>query len=690
MKDEEHVWPAWDSDPNPTGEQPAVDASGEVPGADTETALPAERDFDQPTQSMFPVADPNTVRAQPQGIGTFAGADAPTVQVSRSEGAEPTYAAAPVGTLLDDGLYTEPAPRPEESPGRKFRSRLGKAMMVTGGVLGVMVLIYGADLLVSAGDVPRGVLVAGVDVGGMEKSEAEQTLRTNLEPRLNQPVTIKAGDVEGNLSPSASGLGVDWQRTLDQAGRQPLSPITRLTSFFTTREVGIVGQYDDAKLRQALETLADKKLNHVKREGTIRFKSIEGTDGKVQAIAVQPHQGQRISDLEAAVRTVGTGWLAEGGVALPVDVEPVKATAAAVKKTLDTVVTPAIAEPVTVKGDGADATLRPADIAGAFTFAAQDDGSLEAKVDRGKLKDVLEPQLASTEKEGRDAEIVFAGGRPTVQPSQEGVQVDWKKSLEPYSDVIAKPGERVIDAVYKKRKPEVTTEEAEAYGIKEVIGEFTTGGFKSDSGVNIRTVANAVNGAIVKPGATFSLNGFTGPRTAAKGYVEAGIIQDGVPGRAVGGGISQFATTLYNASYFAGMRDAGHKEHSYYISRYPVAREATVFQLAGGASGIDIAFTNDASTGVAIQTSWSPSGVAVRIWGTKRYRVESITGPRTNPVKAGKKTLDTKDCEPSPGIDGFTATDTRVLYDINSGAVVRRETRTVRYNPKPEIICRRD
>ncbi|MGH3517001.1 MAG: VanW family protein [Haloechinothrix sp.] len=682
MKDEQHFWPTWDSDKNPTGEEPAVDV-----GAPSQDGADDAR-FDQPTQATLPV-EPDTIRAQPQGIGTFAADQTPTVEVKFMGATETTAYATdfPDGTTtqlpVEDGYAAQP-----ESTSRKLRTGLGKAMMITGGVMGILVLIYAADLLLSAGDVPRGVTVAGVEVGGMSETEAEETLRRELEPRLAEPVTIKAGDVEAELDPTESGLGVDWQGTLDRAGQQTLSPITRLTSLFTTREVGILGQYDDDKLGKALDKLAEDELNHKKTEGTIKFEPVPDTDGEVKAVPVKPRIGQQLADPDGAVDRVGRSWLAAGGVELPVDVEPVKATLEGVQATLDETVAPAIAAPVTVEGDGADATLRPNDIGDAFTFAAKDDGSLEVKVDQEKVKDALQPQLASTEVAGKDAEIVFSGGRPTVEPSKEGRQIDWKKSLAPYTAVIAKPDDRILKAVYEDKKPKVTTEEAEAFGIKEVIGEFSTGGFAQDSGVNIRTVANQVNGAIVKPGDTFSLNGFTGPRTKAQGYVEAGIIQDGVPDRAVGGGISQFATTLYNAAYFAGLKDAGHKEHSYYISRYPVAREATVFQSAGG--GIDIAFTNDASTGVAIQTSWSPSGVTVKIWGTKRYRVESITGDRTNIKKASKKTVDSKDCDPSPGIDGFTATDIRVLYDINSGAEVRRETRTVRYNPKPEIVCRQD
>ena len=149
-------------------------------------------------------------------------------------------------------------------------------------------------------------------------------------------------------------------------------------------------------------------------------------------------------------------------------------------------------------------------------------------------------------------------------------------------------------------EPALTTEKAQALGIKEVIGEFTTGGFAAASGENIRVVAEKVNGAIVQPGATFGLNEFTGTRGTDEGYVPAAIIQEGALSTAVGGGISQFATTLYNAAYFAGMGDVTHTPHSFYISRYPAGREATVFD-----GEIELAFSNDYPTGVLIETIWT-------------------------------------------------------------------------------------
>ncbi len=230
--------------------------------------------------------------------------------------------------------------------------------------------------------------------------------------------------------------------------------------------------------------------------------------------------------------------------------------------------------------------------------------------------------------------------------------------------------------------PEVTTAALEAIGAPVVVGEFETRGFAADSGRNIRRVAEQVDGAAVGAGATFSLNGFTGPRDASQGYVEAGIIDDGAPGRGLGGGISQFATTLYNASYFAGLVDIEHSEHSYYISRYPPGREATVFE-----GSIDLRFRNDGPTPVLIRTLWTPSTIKVQIYGQKRVEVTSSQGPRFAPTPPGTRDLsDRPTCTASGGVAGFSITDTRTIRDLATGEV-RTQARTVRYEPQPAVTC---
>ncbi|MGH3758708.1 VanW family protein [Actinophytocola sp.] len=578
-----------------------------------------------------------------------------------------------------------PAPATGEEPTVKIkrprgegRPGLRRAGIITGAVFGALVVLYAADLIISGGDVPRGVTVTGVDVGGQSREEAEQTLRAAIEPRMTEPVDVRVADVEERVDPVKAGLTIDWQGTLDRAGDQPMNPFTRLASFFTTSEVGVVTTTDNAALTAAVEVLREK-TDREPSEGGIKF---EG----VTPIAIEPKQGIKL-DAPGARDALVAEWATGDTVELPAATTPVKTTADAVRRAIDEIAEPAVSGPVVVHGEGKDAELEPPAIAKALSFEPDGKGGLTPRVDQKKVVGAVGPQLKSTEVVGKDAQVVFSGGSPAIEPSVEGKGVDWKKSLTPLLDVLRQTEDREITASYKAMPAKVTTEDANQLGIKEVIGEFATSGFASDSGVNIRTVAAEVNGAIVKPGDTFSLNGHTGPRTAAQGYIEAGVIQDGAPSREVGGGISQFATTLYNAAYFAAMTDAGHQEHSYYISRYPAAREATVFQNHDGSSVIDLKFTNDSSTGVAIQTVWTPESITVKIWGTKQYQVQSVTGGRSDFTNPPTKQGPAEDCNASEGAQGFTTSDTRIIKDVKTGAEVDRQTRTVSYNPQPKIVC---
>jgi vancomycin resistance protein YoaR len=587
----------------------------------------------------------------------------------------PAPAPPPVAPLPGDEP-TVKIKRPKDESGRK--PGLRKAGIIAGAVFGALAVLYTVDLVTSGGDVPRGVTVAGVDVGGESPADAEAALRSAIGPRLTEPVDVRIGDVSATVDPRKAGLTIDWQGSLDRAGGQPLNPITRLTSLFSSHEVGVATTTDNTALTAAVEALR-VKTDHKPSEGGITFTG-------VTPVAVEPKQGQEL-DSDGARDALVEKWATGDTVDLPVDTTSVKTTAEGVRKAVDEIATPAVSGPVVVHGKGKDARLEPPAIAKALVFAPDQKGGLTAKINQKKVVAAVGPQLASTEIEGKDAEIVFNGGSPAVEPSVDGKGVDWKKSLSPLLDVLKKTEGRELTATYAPKPAKVTTAAANKLGIKEVISEFTTGGFASDSGVNIRTVAEEVDGAIVKPGDTFSLNGYTGPRTAAQGYVEAGVIENGAPSREVGGGISQFATTLYNAAYFAAMTDAGHREHSYYISRYPAAREATVFQNPDGSSVIDLSFTNESPTGIAIQTIWTSDSITVKIWGTKHYEVESVTGERSDYTEPETKQGPAEDCRASNGGQGFVTSDTRIIRDAKSGAEVSRKTRTVRYNSHPKIVC---
>jgi vancomycin resistance protein YoaR len=559
-------------------------------------------------------------------------------------------------------------------PGKERNPVLRRVGIAAAAILGLLALIYSIDLAISTGKVPRGVTVAGVPVGGLPRAVAEQRLRAQLEPRLTQPIALRAGDVHATLEPTRAGLTLDWPATLNQAGKQPLNPWRRLASLWRSQDVGIVTATNPTALTAALQSLR-AQTDRDPIEGTIRFAG-------AQPIAVEPQSGQRL-EVAAARELILARWIHGGTITVPVTTQPVRTTAEGVRTALREVAEPAVSAPVKVTGDGQDAILKPEVIAAALRFTPDDRGGLVTTIDNPTIIAALNPQLAATQRPTKSAEILIQGGVPVVLPSVDGRGIDWAATLLPLLSVLHNSGpERILAASYITLPPTLSTEQATALGITTQISTFTTGGFAPDSGQNIRRVAEQVHGAILRPGETFSLNGYTGPRTAATGYVEAGIIDHGRPSRGIGGGISQFATTIYNAAYFAGMTDIEHKEHSYYISRYPPAREATVFEGA-----IDVKFRNDSPTGILIQTQWTPSSITVTFWGTKHVDVESITGPRTDFTEPKTETIHGQPCTSSPGAAGFTVTDTRIIRDAKTHVELSRHTRKVVYDPIPHVIC---
>jgi vancomycin resistance protein YoaR len=168
----------------------------------------------------------------------------------------------------------------------------------------------------------------------------------------------------------------------------------------------------------------------------------------------------------------------------------------------------------------------------------------------------------------------------------------------------------------------------------DVIGSFTTyhPACRYPCRVtNIQLIADTVDDTVVQPGEIFSVNELVGQRTRTKGYVAAGAIIGGEivccdhPAN-IGGGTSQFATTLYNAAFFAGLEDIYHRPHSIWFSRYPMGREATL-----GYPGLDVKFRNNTGYALIIDTSHTSTSITVKIIGindiksVKSYRTGTAT-----------------------------------------------------------------
>jgi vancomycin resistance protein YoaR len=197
--------------------------------------------------------------------------------------------------------------------------------------------------------------------------------------------------------------------------------------------------------------------------------------------------------------------------------------------------------------------------------------------------------------------------------------------LQALSDRPSKP----LVLPLRRVDPSLTVDEAKALGIVERVSSFTTPHACCQPRVqNIHRIADTVRGQVIKPGETFSVNGFVGQRTLAKGYVVAPVIYEGKEDEDVGGGISQFATTTFNAAFFAGLDFAEYQSHSLWISRYPYGREATLSWPHP-----DLKIKNTTPYGILIWPTYTGTSLTVTFYSTK-YVEATQTNQTTSPSGA--------------------------------------------------------
>ncbi len=170
----------------------------------------------------------------------------------------------------------------------------------------------------------------------------------------------------------------------------------------------------------------------------------------------------------------------------------------------------------------------------------------------------------------------------------------------------------------------VTDADPALLGVVEPVSTYTT--FFTPGEVrntNIRRIAEILDGTLVPPGANLEINHAVGRRTAEDGFVAAGAILDGEFVSDVGGGVSQFATTFFNAMWFAGVDIITHRPHSFWFERYPAGREATIDY-----PGVDLELNNNTPYWILVDTHTTEDSVTVTFWSTPYFEVTQSIGPR--------------------------------------------------------------
>ena len=571
-----------------------------------------------------------------------------------------------------------------ESTDRQPRDLAGAS--VVGWLLLGLVLLFGGLYVAAhyvAGDkVARNTTVSGVRIGGHPQAEAAQRLEAGLADKVNREI---AATIEGQpvaIVPLEAGLDVDYEASVAEAGGEESWDPVRLWNYFTggdsfEAEVTV----DDATFQAYLAGL-DEQHGATARDGAVSF------DG-IRIVTKKARTGAALDPAEtlAGLRTV---FLADEPAALALELSDVvpDIDEGDVEEALDGFASPAVSAPVTLAFEGSNVKVSPADYTAALSLVPTD-GELVPTLDAASLTEVVGSRVTSGAPV--DAGVALVNGVPQVVPAKPGVTFDAAELEAGFLDAVAKPqGERTLALSAKVAKPAFTTKDARALQVKEQVSTFTTYfPYAEYRNVNIGRAAEIVDGTLLKPGETFSLNDTVGERTEANGFTKGYVISDGILIQDLGGGVSQMATTLFNAMFFAGLEDVEHKPHSFYIDRYPVGREATV---AWGA--VDLRFTNDTPYGVLIDTSFTNStpsssgAVTVTMYSTKHWDITTTTGERYNITQEKTRRIDDLTCHANEGFGGFDIDVVRYFSPVGDNTETRAdEVFNTTYTPSDTVIC---
>jgi vancomycin resistance protein YoaR len=359
-------------------------------------------------------------------------------------------------------------------------------------------------------------------------------------------------------------------------------------------------------------------------------------------------------------------------------------------------------------GDGSERLSRRELIA-ALTITVEPEAAKQIAVgfDQTVLSSLITPVLAPLETDMRNARFRLVNGAVVViEESQVGVTVDVPATVAATRQAVLAGNDRV-NVTLTRVEPDFSSSDATSIQMNDQLASGSTPMFASTNArrANIARGAELIDGVMVAPGDSFSLLEALGEISQATGFELAfGFIYDpsegGESGLIVGGGVSQIATTLFQAAFWAGLPIEERTAHPYWIEAYGqppsgmVGLDALIDARSEGL--LDFTFENATEGWIAVSIELTGTALNVSIQGTNPgWTVRADEPVITDRIELGNvetRVIETPELNEGvertieAGSDGFTVSITRTV--IQGGTTVREDDFVSTYAPSPETVLR--
>lgn len=290
---------------------------------------------------------------------------------------------------------------------------------------------------------------------------------------------------------------------------------------------------------------------------------------------------------------------------------------------------------------------------------------------------------ATSDAAGGDADAGANDGAAVGAPEASGAAEasDPEDSAPPAVEVLVQP-----------TPTEMTFDEAYEAGLVEEISSYTTEYLNTEASANrrhnIHLAADKLNNSIVSGGGgVWSFYETTGECDEEAGFLGAGVIIEGEHDDAVGGGICQVATTVFNAVYESGFPVVRRYNHTLYLSNYPDGRDAAV-----NWPDLDLRWENDCASDVLLRCSYTDTSLTVTLYGVDPgYEVSTQTDDWQEGEAYKIKVKCDEDLDQGDfylAVSGVNASSISVRRTVcdRDGNIVREDVFSSHYQPEDEVV----
>lgn len=571
--------------------------------------------------------------------------------------------------------------------------------VVAAAVVVLVALVVAVALIqrLYTGEVLPGVHVDGIAVGGADRDELGEIVTERAEDRAAQRIEILGEDDTITVTHGELGESYDVATAVDRAWRQGRRGfVTRLTTNVRAWrgnldvQIALPRRVDTDQLDDRVRRIAET-FDRDEQEADVVFVV---DDDNVEVEVTEPEPGVTVltdplrDDLldlidERAAPHEPAGDTATLDLPLAEPTEP--AITAADVQAVVPLAEEVVVGPVILRhpAGGDHIELSPVELTEVLRIDRDADAAAGDRLRLVGDADSLEELVADLDLtvDPVEATVTLADGEPQIEGGTRGFEPDLDAATDrvlalatgaagdddvlddDVPDDVERP-DRVGELPGASIEPDLSRQEVKELGIEEVVSSFSTpltpGQPRNE---NLALAAQLLDGALLLPGERLSLNERLGPRTAERGFIENGYIdEDGELVSVVGGGVSQMATTLMNAAWFAGIEIVQFQPHSLYFERYPEGREATLAWEA-----IDLVIENDSPYGMLISAGATEQELGVDLWSTPWAEVTTETSDRLDVVEGDER-------------DGFRVIFSRTITYPDGSS--RTDGYTHRYDPE--------